>query len=206
MFGSWKVHSKEASGSLRESVWSSVTDSPTFYSQLSLSRLPRRSLRTCTLIATMTPWEEMLTLCLPRSDEDDLAFKEKQKKEAAELKALAAKGTLFFLLSRSELRMLLMVLCSCSEGSYGRCWSQEVGIPSDIFFLSFNANLLLLGLARSNRLIVLLLLYWNIISSVLKCIYLPSKYFHTRDHLHINMPWTLSYRFAIPCSVSWIGS
>lgn len=37
----------------------------------------------------------MLTLCLVRSDEDDLAFKEKQKKEAAELKALAAKGTFF---------------------------------------------------------------------------------------------------------------
>lgn len=108
----------------------------------------------------MTPWEEMLTLCLPRSDEDDLAFKEKQKKEAAELKALAAKGALF---SSVEIRTqdVADVLCSCSEGSYGRCWSQEVGIPSDIFLLPFNANLLLLGLARSNQLIALLLLYWD---------------------------------------------
>lgn len=99
------------------------------------------------LIATTTLWEAMLTLCLVHSDEDDLAFKEKQKKEAAELKALASKGR--FSRSRSEFRMSLMGLCSRAEGSYGRCWPQEVGIHSGLFLLPFRANVLVLGLPRS---------------------------------------------------------
>lgn len=98
-----------------------------------------------------------------------------------------------------------MVLCSFSEGSYGRCWSQEVGIPSGISLLPFHANLPLLGRARSNQLIALLPLYWNIISGVLKCIYLPSNIFIEET----TSIWTcreLSATALLSCSASWIGS
>lgn len=45
--------------------------------------------------------------------------------------------------------MSLIVLCSRSEGSYGRCWPQKVGIHSGIFLLPFRANVPVLGLPRS---------------------------------------------------------